>query len=94
MAKFKPEVEPAITEAVQNIKNFISGNTSIKERKYFGITRADDAIKYLEKVLRADVKAVAIDTETTALYPKDGYVLGISLSYKETEAIYIDSNIF
>jgi DNA polymerase I-like protein with 3'-5' exonuclease and polymerase domains len=32
---------------------------------------------------------VAWDTETTALYPRDGYVLGVSMSYKPDHGRYI-----
>jgi DNA polymerase I-like protein with 3'-5' exonuclease and polymerase domains len=35
---------------------------------------------------------VAMDTETTCLYPRDGYVLGISLSYKGKHGAYISTD--
>jgi len=93
MAKFKPEVEPVITDSLQRINDYISGNVSSKEGDYRGITCADEAKEYLRKVLRmTECKAVAVDTETTALYPKDGYVLGISVSHKAYQGVYISSD--
>lgn len=93
MAKFKPEVQPLIDSALAKIEQYIAGTFSIKSGEYVGITRADDAIKYVDKLLRAkDLKYISVDTETSALYPRDGYVLGISLSHKQYQGVYISSD--
>ena len=94
MAKFKPEIEPVLDDALKRIKNYISGNTSVSSGEYYGITCAEQTKKYLRKVLHdSSIKHVSIDTETTALYPKDGYVLGISMSHKSNFGVYITSDI-
>ncbi len=35
---------------------------------------------------------VAFDSETSALYCRDGYLLGVSMSHQEYQGVYIDSD--
>ena len=88
---FKPEGKPDFERAVQKIKDIIAGNNknSTVEGDFKGINDAEEALLFLEEVLANAVDVVALDTETTALYPRDGYVLGLSISYKPLQGRYI-----
>jgi DNA polymerase I-like protein with 3'-5' exonuclease and polymerase domains len=56
---------------------------------YKGISDTAEAKSYLLEILENAQGYVAWDTETTALYPRDGYVLGVSLTYKTHQGRYI-----
>lgn len=87
---FKPEGKTDFQRAIDKIKKFYDGTSVIKIIGDFsGINDTDEAKVYLNEVLLHADKAVAIDTETTALYVRDGYVLGVSLSYKKQQGRYI-----
>ena len=94
MAKFKPEMKPVIESAISKIQSYIDGSYSKKSGDYQGIRCAHDAKKYVEKVLHdTSIKYIAVDTETSSLYPRNGYVCGISISHKKYMGVYIDSDI-
>ena len=94
MLYFKPEGKPAFEQSVTKIKGYISG--TLKSAKvdgtYLGILNTDKAIKFLQEVLDNAQGFVSMDTETTCLYPRDGYVLGISISYKSKHGAYISTD--
>lgn len=91
MLIFKPEGKPDFERAVGKIKGYLDG--TIKDAKIYGdfkgVTDSDEALAYLQEVLDTAVEVVAMDTETTALYPRDGYVLGLSISHKPKQGRYI-----
>lgn len=91
MLVFKPEGKPDFERAVAKVKGYVEG--TIKDAKVYGdfkgISDSEEALEYLNEVLQHAVDVVAWDTETTALYPRDGYVLGLSLSYKGKQGRYI-----
>lgn len=91
MLVFKPEGKPAFEQAVKKIEQYASGavGDSKVSGDFEGIMDTQLAKEFLEEVLNSDADYVAMDSEGTALYPRDGYVLGISLSYKETHGRYI-----
>ena len=92
---FRPEAKPEFERAVSQIKKFIDGtikNTAVSG-DFKGIENETEAIEFLQEVLSSEATAVALDTETTALYPRDGYVLGISISYKPFHGRYISSDV-
>jgi DNA polymerase I-like protein with 3'-5' exonuclease and polymerase domains len=93
MVSFKPEIRGAFNKAVDRLTNIISGTIHEETGEYYGIQNSGQAVAYLNKLLSEDsIKYVAMDTETTALYPRDGYVLGISISHREGFGVYIDSD--
>lgn len=95
MLAFKPEVKPVLERSVEQIHKIVSGQSLIDlSGNFLGITDEVEAIEYLNKVDKwAQVSGIiALDTETTALYPRDGYVLGISICAKDREAAYIHSD--
>jgi len=90
---FKPEGKPAFEQAVKKIQGYAEGNfgtSSVITGDFKGIIDTDEAYSFLLEVLRFNASEyVAMDCETTALYPRNGYVLGISISYKLNHGRYI-----
>ena len=93
MLHFKPEGKPDFQRSVDRIHKYIEG--SIKNASitgdYLGIVNTTQALAFLQEVFDNAEGYVAMDTETTALYPRDGYVLGLSISYKDKHGAYIST---
>lgn len=93
---FRPEAKPAFERAIEQLTKILLGEVLIdREGDYKGIIDEEEAWEWvcdLEKDV-AESGIVAVDTETTALYPRDGYVLGISLCAKLKKAAYISSDV-
>ena len=91
MLIFKPEGKPDFERAVAKIKGYVEGTITSSQTvgDFKGINNSEEALAFLEEVLDSAVDVVAMDTETTALYPRDGYVLGLSISYKKQHGRYI-----
>ena len=95
MLVFKPEGKPDFDRAVAKIKAAVEGTltSSAKTGDFKGITNSKEAKDFLLEVLNSTAQVVAVDTETTTLYPRDGYVLGISISYKRKHGRYILTDV-
>jgi len=97
MVKFKPEILRPFTQAVQNITEFVTGNKSLNnytDSTVLGIDTKEEAIKFLKDALNyKESNFISLDSETTALYPRNGYVIGFSLSYAEDIGAYIITDI-
>lgn len=91
---FKPEGKEAFHRAVDKIHKYISGEitNSSATGKYLGILNSKEAVSFLQEVLDNAQGYVSMDTETTCLYPRDGYVLGLSVSYKPKHGAYISTD--
>ena len=90
MLAFKPEGKPDFERAVDKIHKHIAGESKgVKAGDFKGIDKEQEAYDFLLEVLENAQGVVAIDTETTGLYPRDGYVLGVSISYKPNHGRYI-----
>lgn len=90
MLAFKPEGKPDFERALNKIHKYISGETAASTTgDYAGINSTKEAKEFLEEILANAQGWVAWDTETTALYPRDGYVLGVSMTYKAKQGRYI-----
>ena len=97
MLAFKPEAKKAWDESVESIHGYISGEIEdviITKDIAFGIQDTEVANEFLRAALKDKHPYVALDSETTGLYPRDGYMLGISLSYNGTMGAYIDTDCF
>ena len=94
MLHFKPEGKPDFERSVDRIHKYIEGNlsNSTNSGEYLGILNSEDAATFLQEVLENAEGYVAMDTETTCLYPRDGYVLGLSISYKPRHGAYISTD--
>jgi DNA polymerase I-like protein with 3'-5' exonuclease and polymerase domains len=90
MLSFKPEGKPDFQRALDKIIKFYNDESKAEVVGDFaGISNTEEAKNYLMEILQNAEGYVAWDTETTALYPRDGYVLGVSLSYKLKQGRYI-----
>ena len=94
--KLNPSQKTSFDIAINNIIRIIQDGGDFKaEFNAIKIDNEEDAKKYLLKLLlnasEGTLKKLAIDTETTGFYPRDGHIIGISLSHKEGEGVYIDT---
>jgi len=90
MLSFKPEGKPDFQRACDKIHKYIKGSAKPEVVGDFcGIDDTQEAKRFLQEILDNAEGYVAWDTETTALYPRDGFVLGVSLTYKAKQGRYI-----
>jgi DNA polymerase I-like protein with 3'-5' exonuclease and polymerase domains len=90
MLAFKPEGKPDFQRALDKILKIYAGETKpVASGDFAGINDTKEAKRFLREVLENAQGRVAWDTETTALYPRDGYVLGVSMTYKPKQGRYI-----
>jgi len=90
MLAFKPEGKPDFQRAVDKLHKYVDGSVKkMAEGDFKGIDNTEEAKQFLQEVLDNAQGYVALDTETTGLYPRDGYVLGVSISYKTKHGRYI-----
>ncbi|CAB5218754.1 PolA DNA polymerase I - 3'-5' exonuclease and polymerase domains [uncultured Caudovirales phage] len=90
MLAFKPEGKPDFQRAVDKIHKYVEGSLGgVAEGDFKGIDNTQEAKEFLQEVLDNAQGYVAMDTETTALYPRNGYVLGVSITYKPKHGRYI-----
>ena len=94
--KFKPEAKKSFEEAIESISKYVSGELKIEklsEDKCYGIQDKETAIAFIQKAIDHPLPYVALDSETSALYCRDGYMLGFSLSYEPDHGIYCDADV-
>ena len=94
MLAFKPEARSTWDSSRDSIIAYINGEVQevvIDETVARGIQDTDEANDYFQKAIDWDLDYVALDSETTGLYPRDGHILGLSLSYRPDEGVYIDT---
>jgi DNA polymerase I-like protein with 3'-5' exonuclease and polymerase domains len=93
---FKPESKPVWEKTVADIASLVSGKTEeAMKGDYSGITEVLDATEYLGMVLdNPKFHTIGLDSETSALACRDGYVLGICISHKLGQGVYIDAMAF
>lgn len=95
MLIFKPEGKTDFERSVAKIHQYVLGE--LKDASvtgdFKGIDRVEELDKFLKELEDFVPKVLAIDTETSSLSPRDGYVLGISISYRIDQGVYISSDI-
>ena len=90
MLIFKPEGKGAFEKSMKRLHDIYNGTAALAQTGDFdGIDDTEEAVMYLEEVLQNATDIVCWDTETTALYPRDGYVLGLSLTYEKHQGRYL-----
>jgi DNA polymerase I-like protein with 3'-5' exonuclease and polymerase domains len=97
MLAFKPEARRTWEDSKANILGYIKGeieDTTITEYNAWGIQETSEANEFIKNAIDAPSPYVALDSETTGLYPRDGHMLGISLSYEQDRGAYIDTECF
>jgi len=97
MLAFKPEARRTWEDSKANIIGYINGeieDTVITEYNAWGIQDTSEANAFFQAAIDSPSPYVALDSETTGLYPRDGHMLGISLSYERDRGAYIDTECF
>ena len=97
MLAFKPEAKKVWEQGKQSILEYIAGEKEdvvIDESIAFGIQDTEKANEFIQAALEHPCEYIALDSETTGLYPRDGYMLGISLCYDGVTGAYIDTDCF
>jgi DNA polymerase I-like protein with 3'-5' exonuclease and polymerase domains len=90
MLAFKPEGKPDFERALDKIIKIYNGEVKpLQAGDYKGIDDTVEAKEFFKEVLAGAQGVVCMDTETTALYPRDGYVLGLSVTYRSKHGRYI-----
>lgn len=92
MVSFKPESKKLWEESRDSIIGYITGTKRVVTYsldRVYGITDTDHLKKFLQAAINSPNKFIGLDSETTALYPRNGYVLGVSLSYEKDHGAYI-----
>ena len=95
MLAFKPEARKSWDSSVENVKDYISGKLKpvvISTEDFYGITETKEALEWIQYARGTSPPYVAVDTETTGLFPRDGHVLGISLSCEQDKGVYISAD--
>jgi DNA polymerase I-like protein with 3'-5' exonuclease and polymerase domains len=96
MLMFKPEGKDAFDKAVKKITEYISGDyvDGIAQGDFRGIDTVSELEEYLDVLEKLpDGAIISTDTETSSLYPRDGSVLGISITHTKKQGVYILSDI-
>lgn len=95
MITFKPEANKLWQESKESLSNYVTGKTkavSYDTDKLYGITDEEGALKYIQQAIDSPNPFVGLDSEGTCFYPRDGHILGISLSYERDHGAYISSD--
>jgi len=89
----RPSLKSSFDKAVNDIIITINNldNTPNIEVDITALESESAILKYLDEVIEYKPKYIALDTETTALYPRDGYVLGISMTHRDMQGVYMDT---
>ena len=97
MLAFKPEAKKVWESGKESILEYIKGEKEdvvIDESIAFGIQDTEKANEFIQAAIAEECGYIALDSETTGLYPRDGYMLGISLCYNGKCGAYIDTDCF
>ena len=76
----------------KNITNYVNGITKNIDLDIVGIQDTAQAAEYLNYLINSDYTHIAADSETSSLYARNGNVLGVCLSHKEQQGVYIDAD--
>tara|TARA_R100001460_G_scaffold41467_1_gene77135 strand:- start:495 stop:2756 length:2262 start_codon:yes stop_codon:yes gene_type:complete len=93
MIKFRPEAKKSFEEAVESITGYVSGDLvqkSLGQDRCWGIQDSEELHKYLQEAIDHPNDFIGLDSETSALYCRDGFMLGFSMSYKREHGVYVD----
>lgn len=97
MLAFKPEAKPVWDRSKESIIKYISGlveEVIIDETIAFGIDDTDVCNAFIQAAIAHEGTYISLDSETTGLYPRDGYILGISICYDGVKGAYINTECF
>ena len=95
--KMRPSLQSPFDKSINDIIRNITGEDVLKlaNVEVQGLQSENDILKYLRMVKgvidNKSINTIALDTETSSLYAREGYVLGICMSHKEKQGVYMDS---
>lgn len=90
---FKPEMKPVLDKTILDINKILSGTMAAPlPGDYRPIQDANVAYDYVKMLQTMTVCPLSFDSETSALYARNGYVLGLSISHQEYQGVYIDAD--
>ena len=93
MLAFKPENKPVFEASVEAIHKIVLGKTkSGPDVDIKLISNRNEAVEYLTYAYNQNC-TIALDSETSALHNRHGHILGISVSHKEHQGVYILSDV-
>ncbi len=95
MLAFKPEIERVWQSSKKSVIDLVTGAVkpvSYESDNIIGIEDKQEALKYIQAAIDSPNPWVALDSETGDFYPRQGHVLGISLSYRKDYGCYISSD--
>ena len=97
MLAFKPEARKTWESSKESIVAHINGEIEdvvIDESIAMGTQDTEVAKAWIQAALDANPEYIALDSETNGLYPRNGHMIGISMSYTGKDGIYIDTDCF
>ena len=97
MLAFKPEARKTWEDSKKNIIAYINGEIEdvvIDESIAMGTQDTEVAKEWIRGALAHRGDYIALDSETNGLYPRNGHMIGISMSYNGKNGIYIDTECF
>lgn len=90
---FKPESVPVLDRAKEKMADIFSGNVMSSDVEVCLIDTVSEAEEYLTDILNNATGPVALDCETSALYARNGELLGVSISSTPTRGAYISADV-
>jgi len=97
MLAFKPEARKTWESSKESIVAHINGEIEdviIDESIAMGTQDTEVAKEWIRGALAHTGDYIALDSETNGLYPRNGHMIGISMSYNGKDGIYIDTDCF
>ena len=96
MLTFKPEARSTWERSKISIIEYIVGDkvdVEINDQIAKGITGKGELVQFLIDALAHPKPYIALDSETTGLYPRNGYMQGFSMSYNGEFGIYASTEL-
>jgi DNA polymerase I-like protein with 3'-5' exonuclease and polymerase domains len=88
--KFNPGIKETLDGALTKLHNHINGTYSEVLGEYTPITDAPTAKDWILQQLHAHTREhLVVDIETSSLYPREGYILGIAMTTETMKGVYI-----
>ena len=97
MVIFKPEIKNTWEESKKAVTRYITGDlqkVEISSDSYIGIQDEAEALRFIQDAIDWPEEYIALDSESSSLYPRNGHVLGVSISYRDDFGAYISTECF
>ena len=92
MLAIKPQYRVELQKSFEKIRSIASGEQPIKfEKDYAYIDTVEDFMPYLKQLQEAET--IVCDIETTALSARKGCVIGVALSARPHQGIFVTSDV-